>query len=417
MNYEEIKIYLYDLIHYGNTYGIDRMRLLSQLLGNPENDFPIIHVAGTNGKGSVCAMLEAIFRENGYKTGLFTSPHLIQLEERIQVNREIIAKEEFITLIHSIKDLINHSFYPDKSLLPSFFEIINAAGFLYFSKKKVDIAIIETGLGGRYDSTNIVNPLLSIITSISRDHMEILGNDLESITLAKSGIIKPEKPVVIGLLDPKVESIIRQIAKENRAPVFSVKEAFGENIEKYPKTNLEGPHQNKNAAIALLASQTLINDFLLDPQKSISALQKVNWPGRWQVIHFKKLKFILDCAHNEAGAEALKENLKKLIKQENKKPIIIFGTLGISRAHSLIPCIVDFAQDIILIKPQSPKALDTHLLEKLIPTEFKGKIIHSSIKELFETDFLLKYTLKKSTILATGSTYLVGEILENLSSG
>lgn len=390
------------------------MRLLSKLLNNPERQFPIIHVAGTNGKGSVCAMLEAIYRKNGYKTGLFTSPHLVRLEERIQIDRKPISEKDFIQYIEYIKELADHSPFESEELRPSFFEILNGAGFLHFAKEKIDIGIVETGLGGRFDSTNIVDPLVSIITSISHDHTEILGDTIESIARAKAGIIKPEKPVVIGLMPVEAESIIIQIAREQNSPVFSVEEVYGKDPEDYPLTALQGTYQRSNAATALLASQVLKYHFPIDDEASIEALKTVNWPGRWQEISIGDKKLILDCAHNEAGAKGLAENLELLIKDEGQKPIIIVGVLGAYRAQAILPIISQYAEKIILIELNNPKAMETSALKALIPKSFPGNVIEGSIKELFPSPFICMIETGGRSIVATGSIYLVGEILERI---
>ncbi len=410
MNYEEVKSYLYNSVNYGASYGIDRMRLLAEKIGHPEKEFPVIHVAGTNGKGSVCAMLEAIYRGNGYRTGLFTSPHLIRLEERVQVDRQMISQRELIAYVDYLKkigeDLEKKAF----EMKPSMFEIMNAIGFLYFAKAKVDIGIIEVGLGGRLDSTNIVDPEVAVITSISRDHTEILGESLEEIALAKGGIIKAGKPVVIGSLVPEVEAIIRDIANQQGSKVFSVEEVYGKDIENYPKTALAGDHQRRNAAVALLVTQVLSKKFPINEEKAKGALGAVDWAGRWQVFDMGRGggRIILDCAHNEGGAEVLAKNLEVLIQDEGKKPIIVVGALNLYRAKAIMKVVSAYADEIILVKPNSPRALDCESLRQFICPEFRGKIIESSVKEIF---FKLE---KNRTMIVTGSINLVGEVLERI---
>ena len=192
--------YLYGLRNRGSSYGIDRMRRLLPLLGNPHRRFPIIHVAGTNGKGSVCAMLDSIYRENGYKVGLFSSPHLVELGERIRVNGKVLPLhgiEEFVRFIKPIADEMEAE---KVDLGPTFFEMMTAMAFLVFAERKVDLAILETGLGGRLDSTNVVQPILSIITTIALDHCSILGHSIEEIAREKAGIIKRGIPALTGWL-------------------------------------------------------------------------------------------------------------------------------------------------------------------------------------------------------------------------
>lgn len=417
MDYNQVKSYLYGLTNYGRSYGIDRMRILAKEIGQLEQSFPVIHVAGTNGKGSVCAMLEAIYRKNGYRTGLFTSPHLIRLEERVQVDRKMISSEELVHYVEYLKVIGDPIAKKTTNLRPSMFEIMNAIAFLYFKKSEIDIGIIETGLGGQFDSTNIVNPEVSVITSISKDHTEILGESLEEIAFAKAGIIKPGKPTVIGLMEPQAEHVIRKIAQEQNSEVFSIAEIFGKNIKAYPSTSLYGTHQKANAAVALLVTRVLKEKFPVDENLANDALMEVHWPGRWQILQINSQKLILDCAHNEGGASVLDENLKLLIQQDQQKPIIIIGSLSLYRAKAILEVVTQYAETIILVKPKDPRALDTQLLKTIIPKEFKGKVLESSVEELFPSFNTLGIASKGRSILATGSIYLIGEILERLKVG
>ena len=244
-NYEEAKAYLYSLKHHGAKYGIDRMRLLGEKIGHPERRFPVIHVAGTNGKGSTCAMLEAIFRLNGYKTGLFTSPHLVFQGERIQVNRKILDPDSIVKYTLQLKSIADKLAARNAADHPSFFEFMTAMAFMRFAEEAVDIGIIETGLGGRLDATNIVRPEISVITSISLDHTELLGDDLPAIAREKAGIIKEGRPVVLGCLPKEAENTIREIASQRNAPVHSIAEQFGNTSLDYPLTNLHGDYQRR----------------------------------------------------------------------------------------------------------------------------------------------------------------------------
>ncbi|MEM7790729.1 MAG: Mur ligase family protein, partial [Verrucomicrobiota bacterium] len=316
--------YLFALKNRGSKYGIDRMRRFAQALGHPQRKFPSIHVAGTNGKGSVCAMLEALYRENGYRTGLYTSPHLVHLGERVQINREMLIDQAIIDMIQHLKPIAEAISAGDSDEHPSFFEFMTAAAFLRFAESKVDIALIETGLGGRLDATNVLDPELSIITSISLDHTELLGDAIDKIAREKGGIIKPGKPVLIGKLASEAEKAIRQIADERGSEVFSIKERFAK-PEELPETNLAGSFQRWNAGVALYASEILSKRF---PITTHDGLQNVDWAGRWQRVEIKDRTLILDATHNPEGAEMLEENLQRLVGEIGKKPVIVAGTLG-----------------------------------------------------------------------------------------
>lgn len=410
MNYDELISYLNSFPYSKTKYGVERMRLLVELLGYPEKKFPSVHVAGTNGKGSVCAMLENIYRNAGFKTGLFTSPHLVHIEERIQINRQLIPKVDFMQHILGLKSIANSLSSIDLSNHPTFFEFLNACAFLHFAKENVDLAFIETGLGGEFDSTNVLNPLISIITSISHDHTDILGNSIQQIAHAKAGIIKQNTPVVIGLVPPEAEEVIRSIAKQKQAPLFSVAEHFGQDINDYPFTNLKGSIQRQNAATATLACKVLRKKFPLELSQILEPLNSVNWPGRWQLFPLLNNSIlILDATHNEGGVALLEENLKSL----PNKPIIIFGTTNITRAEAIVPTIAKYAKEIHLVKPQYPNAVPTQTLASLLSPSFNNPTYHTNIETLIPS---LRNFPPSSTVLATGSLYLIGEILQSIVS-
>lgn len=292
--YAETLDYLYALKNRGSKYGIERMRLLATALGHPERRFPVIHVAGTNGKGSVCAMLEALYRGNGYQTGLFTSPHLVHLGERVQVDRQMLSNEEIVHYTEQLRPVAAELGREDTDLHPTFFEFITAMAFLRFAEEPVDIACIETGLGGRLDSTNVVEPVLSIITTISLDHTELLGDTLAAIAGEKAGIIKPGKPVLMGKLPPEAEAVVRRVAAERGCTLHVLAERFPDG-DALPETNLAGDFQRWNAALAVYATEILQDRF---PMRSAGALNHVAWAGRWQRLEVDERSLILDASHN-----------------------------------------------------------------------------------------------------------------------
>lgn len=396
MQYEEIRDYLFNLKNYSVTYGIDRMQVLQKLINYPDKSFPVIHVAGSNGKGSVCFMLDAIFQASGYKTGLFTSPHLVDLEERIQVNRHYLSKLKLMHYFGLIKSLVINV---QKEYQPSFFEYLNAIAFLFFKDEQVDIGIIETGLGGEKDSTNVVNPLVSVITSISEEHVEILGPTIKEIAQAKAGVIKQGVPVVIGLLPPEAEAVVRVRALSLQAPIYSVKELFGEAINNYPKTNAQGIHQRINAAIALTVVSVLKEQFhFISPEK---ALESVHIPGRWETIFFKEKKIILDCTHNAEGVPFLENNLVHL----EEKPAIFFSSLSLRNAQAIAPILVKYASEIYLVPLASPRALSMDQLKALFQDLGFSRVHEVSLNDC---DFS---ALPKLSVV-TGSCYLVGEVMK-----
>ena len=290
--YNDALKYLDWLCIFGIKKGLERIEALAAALGQPQNFYRTIHVAGTNGKGSVCAMLAEIFKVQGLKVGLFTSPHLESYCERIKINGVNISEEDFAEMIFRVKDC---------NVVATHFEVLTAAAFLYFKMRRVDIAVIEVGLGGILDSTNIITPELSIITNVALDHENILG-DLENIALNKAGIIKEKIPIVTGATGKPLE-IIRHVAAEKNSPLYEVNP-----LSLVPAPlSLKGEYQKFNAAIAIKAAELLG----IDDDKIFSALAEVTWPGRFEVVENSAGVFVIDGAHNPHGAIALRESLDK----------------------------------------------------------------------------------------------------------
>ncbi|MBM3311890.1 MAG: hypothetical protein FJY80_10320, partial [Candidatus Aminicenantes bacterium] len=267
--------WLDDLQKFGVKLGLDNIRTLADALGRPESRFPSVHVAGTNGKGSVCAMLDSIFRRAGFRTGLYTSPHLVRVEERIRVDGRTIPARDFDRLLGTVERRAAELAAAGRlASPPTYFEAVTALAFLYFRERAVDLAVLEVGLGGRFDATNIVRPLVSVITSISRDHEEHLGRSVSGIAFEKAGIVKPGIPVVCGARDPRAERVVAAAAAERGSPLVRVfgegnslrggrrrgrwTFAYGFNGEKFLfSPRLAGLHQGENAAIAVAAAKTL----------------------------------------------------------------------------------------------------------------------------------------------------------------
>lgn len=307
--------------HFGVNLGLSRIIKLLENLGNPHHQVPIIHVGGTNGKGSVCAYLSSILTEAGYRTGCYTSPHLVHWTERITINNQQISSEEFSQLILRVQETIQ----PDDEY-PTQFEVITAAAWLYFAEAKVDIAVIEVGLGGRLDATNVCDqPLVSIITSISREHWQQLGPTVADIAREKAGIIKPGCPVVVGKLPPDAETVVRSRAAELQSlyitpqPAHQITPGWAEyktlknsHIIKY-SLPLHGEIQLNNSALALTAVEILQNSgWKISQTAIVNGMSKTQWPGRMQWVNWNQFKLLIDGAHNPAAAQALRDYLDSL---------------------------------------------------------------------------------------------------------
>jgi len=414
-SYAEARDWLFALKNRGVTYGIERMAAFIEELGYPDKAYPIIHVGGTNGKGSTCAMLEAMFRENGYKTGLSTSPHLVRQAERFQVDRRLISENEVLERVRELKRVGEKVAERDSELHPSFFEFMTGLALTHFARSQVDVAMVEVGLGGRLDATNVVLPEVSVITSISLDHCEMLGDTHVKIAREKAGIIKPGVPVVIGWLPSEAEREIEVICEERGSGLFRVKECFGEDIAAYPETNLSGDFQRINAGIAELAISVFAERIgkPVDMDACRNSLKTVRWPGRWDVQRMERRKVVFDVSHNSEGAAWLGHQLERLVEEDGAKPDVIMGVLGAYRAKALAPVVAKFARSIRLVMPQQSRSCSFEELEEILDDCFEGEVSRCSVEELFPGKG--RCSLDRPTnraLVVTGSIYLIGEIWE-----
>ena len=380
------------------------MKILLKKLNNPEKKLKCIHVAGTNGKGSVCAMLNSILQEADYKVGMYTSPHLKKFNERIRINNRLILDKEVAEYYLKVKKYVTNQ---------SFFEITTTMAFLYFVDKKVDIAVLEVGMGGRLDSTNLIKPLISVITNIGKEHEKFLGDSLSKIAYEKSGIIKEKIPVITGATGIALKTI-KKIAKKKNSQLSIIKKSINNNYngKNKIKLNLRGNFQRKNAAIAVKTIEILnnenikINNKILKINKNNinNGLRKAKWPARFQFI---KKNIIIDTAHNEDGFRVLFNELKSL---KYKKLIMVVGFSKDKNIKTISKIINSNIKNkkIILIQANNERALT---IKDAIPY-FKDmrnlKIINSSKEAL---NYAKKIAKKDDLILITGSIYLVGELI------
>lgn len=409
------RAFLHDLKARGVALGLDRMRRFLAEIGDPQNRIPCIHIAGTNGKGSVAAMLEAILRTAGWKTGLYTSPHLVKVGERIQVNRELLSDEELTRAVQELQPIVGRiAAASGEEAAPSYFEFMTALAFRQFAASGCDVAVIEVGLGGRLDATNVVTPEVSVITSIGLDHCEMLGNTLAQIAAEKAGIIKPRVPVVIGRLPNGAEQVIRKVAAQNDAPVISVAEGFGAEATRYPSTNLAGDYQRANAATATLAARALSTRWRISESVIDRALAHVSWSGRWQQFAVDGRSVVVDSSHNAEGATVLDANLLQLIKETGRAPVVVVGVLGVSRAEPILRIVARRAREIHLVVPNQARACSIEQLRALVPASFTGEVVDDRVDQIFPTPETCAVGNPGDTVVVTGSIYLAGEILARL---
>ncbi len=408
MTYPEAIQFLYSLRTFGTKLGLSNTLKLASLAGDPQKQLRFIHVAGTNGKGSTCAMLESIYREAGQRVGLFTSPHLVAFGERIQVNRQLISKEDIIRLIVRLQDLLDQ-FPPDEH--PTFFEVVTVMALLYFREQKCDLVIWETGLGGRLDATNIVTPLASVITNIQFDHEKWLGQTLASIAFEKAGIIKRGIPVITATEEPQALDVIVDTARVNEAPLVKVSPA---DLERPPLNDLElpllGEHQKMNAAVAIATVRALISQIGITEETIRSGLSKVQWAGRLQLVRGPSGQQILvDGAHNVAGAQALRVALDEYFS--GARPTLVFGILADKNWKGFCDVLAPSARRILLAPVSSERTASPRDLEEAcrVANPAAEIIICASLAEA------LQRALTNDFLLVTGSLYLVGEALELLA--
>jgi dihydrofolate synthase/folylpolyglutamate synthase len=333
----------------------------------------------------------------------------------VQVDRRALTEEEIIAYaaeLGPVAETLAARGGPEDR--PSFFEFMTAMAFLQFARKETAVSVIEVGLGGRLDATNIVEPEVSVITSIGLDHCDMLGDTLALIAAEKGGIIKPERPVVIGRMPKEAEEVIRKIAGERGSPVASVAAEFGDRIEDYPWTNLEGDYQRWNAATATLAAHFLGPRWRLTDEAVARGLGAVDWPGRWQRASIGGRTVILDSSHNPEGAETLEANLARLAAETGRRPVIITGALGAKRAGALLATAARHARELHLVVPNQARACSYQELEALIPAEFAGQVRRSTVEALFPRPDACTAGGPDDLVVVTGSIYLLGEVLARI---
>jgi len=401
----EIKKHLFSLNNKGIKYDLNRIIEAVRRCGNPHLAYKCIHVAGTNGKGSTCAYLESMLRASGFKTALYTSPHLLNFEERFQIDGKIIDESQWLEVYYDLKQVA------DEFNL-TFFETTTLMAFELFKRNKVQWAVIETGLGGRLDATNIIRPEVSVITRIAFDHMDLLGKDLKSIASEKAGIIKPGIPAVVALsCDQQVRDIFRQTCATIKAPCIEVSFSDATDIcetasgtffyrkgKRYQLT-MPGRYQVMNALLALEAMERV--SLLCD--NAGTSLSKVFLPGRFQQISFGQKQFILDVGHNPDAAEVLVDNLKKRFKKESV--CIVTGIMKDKDYPGILKKYTEIADTIILSRPEVQRASMPEELMKSIPPGTVHAFICNTIAEALSKAISGPHQV----ICVAGSFYTVGE--------
>jgi len=407
---------LYSLRRYGIILGLDVIGNILKGVGNPQNNFNTIHVAGTNGKGSIASALSTILHKAGYKVGLYTSPHLVRFNERICINNRPVSDDDVVASYNAVKD-VHYS-----SREPTFFEFNTAMAFYEFGRHNVEWAVIETGMGGRLDATNIITPALSIITNISLEHKLYLGNTISEITREKGGIIKKGVPVVTGVTQKNAISVLTSIAKKQSAPFYRFRDAFRvrrnrntsfnyfgiDHVWRHIQTGLIGNHQINNAALVLAACELLIRNNLNLSLKNIKdGLEQNRWPGRLEMVSSSP-QILLDGAHNFIAARHLARYLSENLS--DRDITLIIGILDDKPYKAILKDLLPLCRKVILTRPKIDRALSP---ERLYPTAQK---IISDIHIVPDVDKAIIYAIEntspKDIICIAGSLYVVGEAKE-----
>ena len=430
MTYSAAIQFLYDLRWFGAKFGLTNTFKLAALAGNPQGKLRFIHVAGTNGKGSTCAMLESIYRAAGLRVGLFTSPHLVAFSERIQVDRHPIPRSDVVRLVSEMRHLLEQGWEPSPAESdgiseaplegapaqqateqhPTFFEVVTVMALKYFCAQKCDLVIWETGLGGRLDATNIVTPLVSVITNVQYDHQNYLGETLASIATEKAGIIKAKTPVITGAQAPEALRVIAETAARQGSPLTVVPPAAAHE----PPLNtlalpLLGEHQRMNAAVALATVQALEPVIPLNEAVVHRGLAGVDWPGRLQLFNpSPRHKVLLDGAHNVGGAEMLAAALKQYFP--GAKPSLVLGILRDKDWSRMCQILAPLAGRVLLVPVHNERSAEPHGLAEIC----RKANPKAEILECPSLATALDATRRDRFVTIAGSLYLVGEAMELL---
>lgn len=421
INYEKRDSY-----DYNRSFKLDRMKALASNLGNPQNEIKSIHIAGTKGKGSTAAIIHSILKEAGFKTGLYTSPHLVSFRERIRIDDSLISEDDIGRLLERIKGALAGSRYDG----PTFFEVYTMLAYLYFKESGVDFAVYETGLGGRLDATNIIQPLVSVITPISYEHTDKLGSTLASIAAEKGGIIKDSGVCVSAPQGTEAFGVIENICRERNAKLICVgKEILFEELDtndeleefsirglsgEYPRllTRLLGSHQVMNSATAIGAVEALRFSGIAIPADAVKrGVESARWPGRLEIVGRAPF-IVLDGAHNRASANVLARSIKRIFSY--KKLILVLGVSKDKDIKGILDELLPISGSVILTKSKVlSRALEPDLIKGFIEAMVQRP---GSRKEIFVTDNAQKAITKaeemadpEDLILVTGSLFLVGE--------
>jgi dihydrofolate synthase/folylpolyglutamate synthase len=426
MSYPRTIEYLYSLQKHGMKFGLDNIRKLMSVFHNPQGSFRSVHVAGTNGKGSTSAMIESVLRTAGVKTGLFSSPHLISFTERIRINGEEITEHDVITLAEEVRAAAEKI----DDFSPTFFEVVTAMAFLHFRKAGVEWAVMETGLGGRLDATNVIVPEVAVMTRIGIDHCEFLGKTLREIASEKAGVIKDGVPVVSASQEEAAMEVIRRKAAERGSQLFTYGESFeaelisesldgisfrytGEGRTKDLSVSLAGRHQMINGSVAVKTAEILMEKYpamRCDVGKGLSTVQ---WPGRLEMVNDDP-PVLIDGAHNPQAASALSVYLKEVALSRFKRIILVVGAMGDKDIEGILGPLLPIASEILFTAPAYGRSAPPQRLAAEAAAKGYSSIIVPGVAEAVKK--AEEMSLPGDLVVITGSFYTLGEAIESLGN-
>ncbi len=399
----EALTYLSTLQPFGYKPGLESTRRLAALVGHPHESLCFIHVAGTNGKGSTCAMLDAIYRAAGLRVGLYTSPHLVRFNERIRVQGDSIPDDALGRLVEQVRDAADHA-HP--AIVPTFFEFVTVVALLWFAESKVDLVIWETGLGGRLDATNIVHPLAAVVTQVGLDHMNVLGPTLGHIAAEKAGIFKAGVPAITSATDPDALAILEYKAREVGAPFLHVGPSAVEHFRF--DLALLGQHQRANGALAAATVRMLRFLLPVSDEQLAAGFASVRWPGRLQVLRRGAQTFLVDGAHNRDGIASLRAALDRHFP--GLHPVLVLGVLADKEWNVMVREIVPVASRVITVPVASSRTVSAGDLRAACMASGVTRPVRA-VASMAEA---LRACASDSFVVVAGSLYLVGEALECL---
>ena len=404
MRYEETLAWLYGLeAKRGMDFRLERLGPVLALLDHPERAFPSIHVAGTNGKGSTAAMLHSIYTHGGFRAGLYTSPHLISFRERVRVGDEMISEERVVETVDAVRSAMDEA-----GVELTFFEIVTIAAFLEFRALDVDLAVIEVGLGGRLDATNVVRTVAAVITSVALDHERYLGKALADVAFEKVGIVRGNVPVVTGDLPEDALAVVAERVAQTGSRWLAYGKDFGPSNHIRPdglsRGGLLGEHQTKNAGVALAVVAALDETFSVEPMAIVRGLAATRWPGRLEIIEHEP-RIILDAAHNPEAAVALRDTLVDL--KGGCPRVLVFGVMADKDWREMLCTLLPVFDHVVLVPVDNPRSLDPRAPHDLATGLRPCDVAASAANGLRLAESIAGRT---GTIVVTGSIFLVAEL-------